>query len=241
MRPDKHKKKDFFDTRRDYWDDHRAKYPKPNDVQDEDLRDELPSKAPSVSAQNRKHYSNAFMRFIRTHIGKPWDEVYAKISEKLGNDKDDIKYYIDFDAYKKEDGTIYANGIWGESEVRGFYVMNGILGEQRKSYKRKRDVSKVKVTYVDEFVVFKHNNIYFKAPLDKSIPAKELWWNTSGTDYNRTECHIIYTDRRNSKTYRGGAKYAIPATHIRQLSSKELKNWDLPNTEINENLGLRFR
>jgi hypothetical protein len=35
-------------------------------------------------------------------------------------------------------------------------------------------------------------------------------------------------------------KFAIPSRYIRQLSSKEKMRWNLPNTEINKDLGLFF-
>jgi hypothetical protein len=242
MKPDKYKKKDYIKSRhyKSCGDTLRVKQQNPMEIiQDEDKLDNLASKSPTERASGGLSLSKALVRFLRSNIGKRWDDVYSELSPKLGHLKDDLKWYVDLDAYKREDGTIVAIRHWGEQEVRGFYVMNGILGEQRKSLKWKPDTSKVKVTYVDGFVVFKHNNIYFKAPLDKSIPAKELIPGVSSADYNRTEYHIIYTDRRKNKSYRG-PKFAIPATHIRQLSSKEIMHWDLPNTEINQNLGLFY-
>jgi hypothetical protein len=239
MKPDKYKKKDFFDTR--HGDDRgniRYRQPNPNNIQDRDKLDELPSKAPSISAYGGRHYSNALLRLLRSNVGKRWDDVYSILSEKLGNGKDDIKWYVDQHAYKREDGVIVSIGKWGEQEVRGFYVMDGVLGEQRTSLRYKRDAFKVKVTYVDGFIVFKHNDIYFKAPLEKSISAKEMW-SSSSADYHRTEYHIFYTDRRKNNN-RCAPKFAIPATHIRQLSSKEIMHWELPNTEINQSLGLFY-
>lgn len=237
MKPDKFKKKDYFDTGRgDYRDDFRSKQPNPNNIQDEDERDELPSKAPSVTAYNGRHYSNALLRLLRSNIGKRWDDVYSILSEKLGKDKENIKWYVDQDAYKRADGVIVSLARWGEQEVRGFYVMNGILGEQRKSFKYKRDTSKIKATYVDRFVVFKDKNIYYKAPLEKGVPADTVWLYYSNTDYSKSDTWLVYSIYNKKKR----EKFAISTQHIRQLSSKELMRWDLPNTEINENLGLRF-
>lgn len=238
MKPDKFKKKDYFKGDHRGYEKARTKQKNPMQIQDEDKLDDLPTKSPSVTSYGRQYFSKAFVRCLRTNIGKRWDDIYSELSQKLGYKKEDIKWWIALNAYKRADGTIVSLSYWGEQEVRGFYVMDGILGEQRNSLKWKPDTSKVKVTYVDGFVVFKHNNIYFKAPTDKSIPAKDLWV-TSSADYHRTEYHLIYTDRRKNKSYRG-PKFAIPATHIRQLSSKEIMHWDLPNTEINQTLGLFY-
>jgi hypothetical protein len=238
MRPDKFKRKCYFKGDHREYDDKRTKQVNLNFIQDEDLINELPSKVPSTVSYGSRHYSNALLRLIRSKLGSKWDDVYSELSEKLGDHKDDLKWYVALNAYKNADGQIVALSHWGEQEVRGFYVLDGILGEQRKRFKSKPDSTKIKVTYVKEFVVFKHKNIYFKAPLNKSIPIKELYWRSTSTSYERTDNHIIYTDKRKSKhVYNELPKFAIPATHIRQLSSKEVAHWDLPNTEINENIG----
>jgi len=116
-------------------------------------------------------------------------------------------------------------------------VLNGILGEQKKSRRYKRDTSKVKATYVNGFVIFKDKNIYFKAPLDKAVLANTVaWLYHSSADYSRSETWLVYTipDKRKR------TKYALASQYIRQLSSKEIMHWELPNIEINESLGLFF-
>jgi hypothetical protein len=113
--------------------------------------------------------------------------------------------------------------------------LNGILGENRIP-KWKPDTDNIKVTYVDGYVVFKDNNIFYKAPLDESTLVRILWEYTSTANYNRDKYYVFYSKLVNEKKI----KFAIPSRYIRQLSSKEKMRWNLPNTEINKDLGLFF-
>ena len=202
-------------------------------LKDEDELDELASKGKNNLAYRGRYFSNAVDRFLRKNIGRKWDDVYSELSDKIGQKIQDIGWRVELNAFKDGD-KIVSIGYCGVHEVRGFYVLDGILGEIPKK-KYKADKSKIKVTFVEGNVVFIHNGLFFKAPMREKVMAKYIWICDPSANYKRTDEYIVYTKVVDKKR----VKYAIPSTYIRQLSSKELSTWDLPNTEINENLGWR--
>jgi hypothetical protein len=138
---------------------------------------------------------------------------------------DNTRWRVELNTFEL-DGKIVSNGYCGTQEVSGFYIHNGILQERKKG-KRIRAV-KTRVTFVDGFVVFKHNNLFFKAPIDKTVYD---WWELDGNyaPYKRTSGYLKYSDSQN----RRGVKKFIASRYIRQLNHKELIRWELPDTDIN--------
>ena len=234
MRPDKHKNKDYFSSRRSDYDYANKQDLKIRQIKDDDKLDELSSRELNIPCHRSQYVSNALFRFLRKHIGEKWDDVYSILVDKIGH-IDDLKWYIELHAFE-QDSEIQSIGRFGAREVSGFYVLDGILGENRIP-KWKPDTDKIKVTYVDGYVIFKDKDLYYKAPLDKSIPSNILWVYPSTVNYKRDGYYVVYSKFENNKR----VKFAIPSRYIRQLSHKEKMRWNLPNTEINEDLGLFFR
>jgi len=230
MRPDKHKKKDFLkgdQSRCDF--DMIKKNPKIHQIKDEDQLEELPSKGKSNLVYRGKYFSNAFDRFLRMNLGKNWDDVYSEIIKKVGHEES-MKWKVELHTFE-QDGKIYSNGFCGAQEVSGFYVHNGILCERRRGKYISHRIRnpKTRVTFNEGFVVFKDKGLFFKAPTDMGI---DTWWELTGTytPFKRGYNYIKYTIKENNKN----VKRFIDAKHIRSLNEKELKNWELPDTEIND-------
>jgi len=237
MKPDKHKKKDYFRGSRSDYDDMIRKDPNIHQIKDDDKLDELASRGSNNLVYRSKYPSNAFDRLLRKHIGDKWDDVYSIVVDKIGHD-DSLKWRVDLHAFE-EDGKIVSIGYCGVREVHGFYVLNGILGENKISLRYKRDTSKVYITFVEGSVVFKHKGLFFKAPTDKAVsgPMHNGWYYTTNSGwYERGENFVKFPMMVNGKN----EKHFIDARHIRPLNSKEIPRWELPNTEIDENLGLRY-
>jgi hypothetical protein len=233
MKPDKHKKKDYFRSSRSDYDDMIRKDPKIHQIKDDESLDELASRGSNNLAYRSKYPSNALDRLLRKHIGDKWDDVYSIVVDKIGHD-DNLKWRVDLHAFE-QDGKIVSIGYCGVQEVRGFYVLNGILGENKIS-KWKKDNNKVRVTFVEDNVIFKHNGLFFKAPVDKAeVGTSRVFFLTHGSDYgsyHRGETFVNYPAPKDGKNCR----HYINARHIRPLNSKEISKWELPNTEINESL-----
>lgn len=234
MKPDKYKKKDYLKADRSDYDDMIRKDPKIHQIKDDDELDELASKGKNNLAYRGRYFSNAVDRFLRKNIGRKWNDVYSELSNKLDHKVQDIGWRVELNAFK-EDNRIVSIGYCGVQEVRGFYVLDGILGEIPKK-KYKADTSKVKVTFVESNVVFKHKGLFFKAPMENEVMTTFIWISDPSANYKRTDEYVVYTKVIDKKR----VKYAIPARYIRQLNSSEMSKWDLPNTEINENLGWRY-
>lgn len=229
MRPDKHKKKVFLKSDHPDYDESFRKDRKIHHIKDEDVLDELPAKGKKNLVYRRGEYlSNAFNRFLRMNIGKKWDDVYSEIVKKVGH-PDSLKWKVELHTFE-QDGKICYNGFCGTQEVRGFYVYNGILYERERRERIRNSIRnpKTRVTFNDGYVVFKDKGLFFKAPTDKSV---DTWWELTGTysPFKRGYNYIKYTSKENNK----GVKRFIDAKHIRSLNGKELKNWKLPDTEIN--------
>jgi len=129
------------------------------------------------------------VRFLRSSIGRKWDDVYSEIRKVCPNDNavnahiyQHLWGYVDRVAYYKDDGKLYALDVWGlEHEVidRGrdnsFYVdSDGILRRaprlpKRKPRKDNPDVFK----YQGKIYVRKHG-IWYKTAL-KKIPKAESY------------------------------------------------------------------
>ena len=234
MKPDKHKKKDYLKAGRNDYYDNPFKLPKINEIKDDDKLNELPTKEIGGLFYRGKYTTNAFDRFLRMNLGNQWNDVYSILVDKVGH-RDDLKWHIELNAFE-QDGKIQSIGYGGVREVRGFYVLNGILGENKIS-KWKKDTNKVRVTFVEDNVIFKHNGLFFKAPVDKAeVGTSRVFFLTYGSDYgsyHRGETFVNYPAPKDGKNCR----HYINARHIRPLNSKEISKWELPNTEINESLG----
>jgi hypothetical protein len=229
MKPDKHKKRDYFRGSRSDYDDTIRKDPKIHQIKDEDQLDELPSKGKTNLVYRGKYFSNAFDRFLRMNLGKKWDDVYSEIIKKVGHEES-IKWKVELHTFEQE-GKIYYNGFCGTQEVSGFYVHNGILCVRRRGKYISQRIRnpKTRVTFNEGFVVFKDKGLFFKAPTDKTYG----WDITIGRTYSKFEkgdSYLKYHIVENGES----SKQVIDAKHIRSLNEKELKNWELPDTEIND-------
>jgi hypothetical protein len=232
MKPDKHKKNDYLKATRNEYYDNPFKLPKVNEIKDDDKLDELSTKGKFRGLCYRSNYTtNAFNRFLRMNLGKQWNDVYSILVEKVGH-IDSLKWYVELNAFE-QDGKIQSIGYGGVREVRGFYVLNGILGENKTS-RWKKDTSKIRVAFAEDNVIFKHDGLFFKAPIDKAeVGTSRVFFLTYGSDYgpyHRGDTFVKYLAIKDGKN----CNHYINARYIRPLNTKELSKWELPNTDIND-------
>lgn len=129
------------------------------------------------------------VRFLRSSVGRKWDDVYSEIRQVCPNDNavnahiyQHLWGYVDRHTYYKDDGKLYARTEWGwEHEVsdwgrdNSFYVdPDGILRKAPSRTRKVRRKENKDVFKKNGVIYVRKNNIWYKTAL-KPIPKPQTY------------------------------------------------------------------
>lgn len=230
---DKDKKKAFFKKSRSSYLNKTIKF---RDVKNLEDVDDLPltSNQKAVGVCGYSYISNAARRYLSSKVGQKWDDIYSELINRFGESvKKDLDFYIDLNAYVKDGEIWHIAPYCGESRVSyGFYVLSsdGILREvPRKRSRVKWSYFKNpedRVKYKDGLIIFKHNNLHYKAPISEAFTEHPLDFFTRFKQFEKTSLHL--------KFFKDGKTWYIKTSNVRQLNKKEKKIYGLPTIDINQ-------
>lgn len=87
----------------------------------EDLPDREASKLRNRWKSGRSNINNSGKRWLKSQKGKPWNDVRAEFMEKIGNDKEILKYAITEKTTRDDEGNIILHPKEGAPYVLGYY------------------------------------------------------------------------------------------------------------------------
>lgn len=196
----------------------------------EEEYENLPSwEAPITGRGSHRYYGRPVRKFLKSRVGKKWDDVYSEFRQKYYSPDIDMSWLVR-KATLLKDGSVVDEGRYPLSPGQ-LYTSNGILHVVKpKVYVKSKP--EIKITIVDDNVIFMHKGLYFKAPLNK---MQDQWLSLYDSNVqhgiNDGAIWFVLPDKDGTTPYRGKRKF-IPRRYVRQLSAKEAKSVSLPNTEL---------
>jgi hypothetical protein len=187
---------------------------------------------------------NPLYRFLESKVGKSWNETYSEIREHFGMNSatgfhifQHVKSYVDTSPIMYGDVPGDTHGPYSTYYRQGqFYVLDDILYKVKRNKYNHSKTEKLLVSLGDDWYLVKLKGMWFKLRAKKdsiswSYNINSGYGNVFSNNYWSSFPEVpktVYEIKNWPRDYT-----TIPSTK-KQLSSKELKEYELENDSLEE-------